>query len=267
MKVYNALRKKKFSTIGWFKFLTYASQAVRGGRIKAAKAGIILNCGGPRSGSTLLNMMIKELILLSIKKQDSYVDNLMSYRDRKQKYQNLTLLKTHRYFADIGGAIRRGEAKVFMTHRDLRDVVVSLRQKGWMENLQKSVESGELKQMAFSAMAYASINGVNVISYEDIKDRPKETLINVAHELEIPLVSEEAIDIVRKFGIENIKVKIEEMSHRGSSEDTFDRASGLHKNHVADALTGKWRRELTEVEANLIYEECREYFEFFRYRK
>ena len=106
--------------------------------------GLILNCGVPRSGSTKLNQMITQLLHPNYKGNYQYVDNVGSLRKSIVSENENIILKTHTYFPQLKSGIKNGSVKAFMTHRDIRDVAVSIITRGWANDTQELIESGRL---------------------------------------------------------------------------------------------------------------------------
>ena len=92
--IYNYLRKKKFASYRNFSLILTISQFLKRKTFsikKRANIIYILNCGIPRSGSTLVNLFIKELIKIDIDKTDTYIDNGISLRKFQHRKRNYVL--------------------------------------------------------------------------------------------------------------------------------------------------------------------------------
>ena len=259
---YGGLRDLKYRSLFYFKTLIYLRQRLSGQLFSAGKNGVILNCGGPRSGSTLLNMIIKEILLIKLGSEDNYVDNSKELSRRLSTYTHFSLIKTHRYFSNIQSLIRKGQVIAFMTHRDIRDVTVSLCQKGWVDDVREFIASRDLKQIAFSSIAYAEVEGMNVMSYQQLMDQPRQSISFVAGKLGVDLTEEQLDRIERSVSKDNVSRKIDQIDGGDGAGVELDVASGLHKDHIK---SGKWREFLNAEDAQAIAEECREYMTMFDY--
>lgn len=263
---YKYLRSLKYYNLFCFKALIYVKQRISGRLFSTGSNGVILNCGGPRSGSTLLNMIIKEILLFKLGSENNYVDDPKRYSERLSSYAHFSLIKTHRYFSNTQGLIKKGQVIAFMTHRDIRDVTVSLYQKGWVDDIDEFIESKDLKQIAFSSIVYAKMAGMNILSYQQLMDDPKEAISFVACKLDIELSEEQIDQIANTVSRENVNLKIGQINLEDDSEVKLDEATGLHKDHIKDGKSGKWRDILSTKEADAIAEECSDYMTLFNYQ-
>lgn len=265
--IYKFLRKKKFESYKNFRFILTISQFLKRQTFKIDKREetiYILNCGIPRSGSTLVNLFIKELIKLDIDKTDTYIDDGISLRKFQQKKRNYVLLKTHRYFPSVLRHLANGRVVGVMTHRDIRDIVVSLIQKGWCPDFNYFIESKELRSMVLSSIAYSEMESMSIISYKDLKDDPIRILRDLSVILKIDLKDREANEIVKRLSLQNLKKQAEKLTAKGSA-DNVDRSTGLHNNHIKDGAIGKWRKILSEDQIKKINREAEEYIKKFNY--
>ena len=263
--IYRFLRRLKYTNIFYFSTLVYLKQKLSGQCFNPGRSGVILNCGLPRSGSTLLNLMIKEILVKGIISEDNYVDNHKQLSERLSSYKHSSLIKTHAFFPNVGSLIKRGQVIAFMTHRDIRDVVVSLCQKGWVDNIFEFVKSKDLKNMAYTSIAYSQITGMNIISFDEMMSDPKSIISFLASKLNISLTNDEIDQIAKNVSKEEIMNKVKKLHEEDDSAGKFDKSSGLHSNHISDAKSGKWKYTLTPEEVNIVSGECFEYLELFGY--
>lgn len=263
--LYDNLRRLKYSHLSFFKVLIAISQLIGGKGIVKSKNGIVLNCGGPRSGSTLLNIIIKEVLVEGLKQESNYIDNCEGFRRKLSCFNHLTLVKTHRYFWNVGYLIRRNQIVAFMTHRDMRDVSVSLLKKGWIEDIESFVNSKELKQIEYTSLAYASLPGMHVISYDELVDDTNNVISQVATRLGVELTVDKVNLIAQKVSADNVKKKINAISASVDIDQGVDESTGLHVNHIHDPVSGKWKKHLNSLEASLIARDTKEYNQRFGY--
>ena len=263
--VYKYLRHLKYSNIFFFKALIFLRQSSWGQSFSTGRNGVVLNCGGPRSGSTLLNIIIKEILLVRLSSENNYVDTTTDLSKKLSSYNHFNLIKTHRYFFNIPKLIKKGQVIAFMTHRDIRDVTVSLKQKGWVQNVKDFVFSKDLKQIAFSSIAYARVNGMNILSYEQLMDNPAGVISFVSEKLNVQLSEEQVGKIENNVSRENVIRKIETLKMIGGDESSLDVSTGLHIDHIKDGKSGKWKELLTHEEKDMIAKECSEYLTLFNY--
>tara|TARA_B100000989_G_scaffold157753_1_gene117810 strand:- start:249 stop:1046 length:798 start_codon:yes stop_codon:yes gene_type:complete len=262
--IYKYLRKKKFESYKNFRFLIAISQFLKGETFKINKDKsiiYILNCGIPRSGSTLLNLFIKELIKLDIDQTETYIDDGNSIRKFQKNRTHYVLLKTHRYFPSVSKYINKGRIVGVMTHRDIRDIVVSLIQKGWCSDFNYFIQRKELRSMVLSSIAYSEMKSMNTFSYKDLKNDPVQILMELSFILKIDLDDGKAKEIAQRLSLGNLKKHTDNISKKRS----IDVGSGLHHNHIKDGAIGKWREALSQEKIKIINKEAEEYIKKFAY--
>jgi hypothetical protein len=222
----------------------------------------IVVCGVPRSGSTLLFNLIRELVKIELDRLDGFFTTEIEYQNLLSKERSFFVKKNHEVSWLLIKRIKSNLSLGFFTHRDIRDVVVSLMQKGWMQDFNTWIERKGLHTMVNNSLIYASVKNMNTISYEELTNDRLTVVNNIKKILNLDHVDESSMKmIVRNSSIEEIRKKIENIS----VDDEYDRATHLHKDHIADAEMGKWRRHLSDDQVEVINAISREYLIRFNY--
>ena len=133
------------------------------------------------------------------------------------------------------------------------------------EYINEFVKSKELKNIAFTSIAYSKFAGMNIISFDEMMSNPKRIISLLADKLNITLTKNEIDKIAKKVSKEEIIHKVKKLHKGDDSAEKFDKSSGLHNNHINDAKSGKWKYILSNEEANIITSECNDYLELFGY--
>lgn len=216
----------------------------------------------PRSGSTLLFNIIKEMLKLHTAKIDPYFINDKEYNKLLKNEISLVVKKNHRYSPLLKNRIMKGLSIGFFTHRDIRDVVVSLVQKGRIPDFDKWVNRGRLRKIVNDAFLYASTGKVMMIEYEHLLNQKKNVIDRVEKKLKLNLTDEEKESIIEKTDIE----KTQKMLKEKDENEQIDYSNHLHQNHISDGKIGKWKQCLTDYEIQVINLEAKDFLNFFNYK-
>lgn len=225
----------------------------------------IVNCGIPRSGSTLLSMIINEILQFEYEIDYKYVKNEQGYIDHLKKHEPYIFSKLHIYSPLIAKRIKSHKCIGFFTHRDIRDIIVSRVQKGWTKNIENYIKSGANRLQINDALLYANVNNINIISYFDLMNNTKDIIGLVSKKLNITLTEQDIIKIHKNVSISTSKNRIGKANFIRQGENLVDLVSGLHRNHINDPTIGKWREILTNEQIKLINENSMDYLDYFNY--
>ena len=264
--IYLGLRKLKYCNFFFFNHMLYLADLFRP-QLNLPEVGkVILNCGLPRSGTTVVQLMLE---LISGEKKEGaqkYVNTSREFNDALQEYDALCIIKTHRYFPALLRYCRSGQVIPVVAHRDLRDVAVSLRSRGWIANIFEAVKSYQFRHLAFSTLGYARVSTAVVISYEDIILNQSVVLSRLCKVLGVELSDDQRADILDKCSLDAVQKAVSESElSAGNNFSSWDPVTGLHNNHIQDPTIGKWKHNLTVREASLIHTQGREFQEEFGY--
>ncbi len=227
----------------------------------------IVNCGIPRSGSTLLSMIINEILQLEYKSQYNFVSDELGYKKLLGKHRYYKFSKIHIYSPLIAKRIKTNKCIGFLTHRDIRDIIVSRLQKGWISNIENYIKCGDNRIHINNALLYAKVKNINLISYYDLLNNTLDIIKQISIKLNITLTEGDISIISEKVSLSTSKNKLKEAKFikRGKRNDLVDPCSGLHKNHINDPSIGKWKNILTREQVKIINEDSKDYLELFNY--
>jgi FkbM family methyltransferase len=214
----------------------------------------IFCCGAKRSGSTLQYNLLAETVELSkIGKRIEYVKPLEFgiVREKYKDYDGYKVFKTHVLTEEIRNEIMHGNAICFYVYRDIRDVIVSFKNKGWLGSIK-----GAIKQYLDDYNSWMSIEDRLIVRrYEDFYDKLDHELAFISKFLGIELSEQSLNSIVQRLSLATLKNRIGKFedftlidSHR------FDPKTLLHEGHINSGEIGQWRRkllinEILEIEA------------------
>lgn len=218
-------------------------------------------CGMPRSGSTLMFNIIKKVIETKNNKTDTFTRNDKQYKILL-KYEISSLVKkVHSYSPFLARRIKKRKTIGFFTHRDIRDIVVSEQQKGVVENPDSWKYKMRLRSIVNNALLYAKGPNMYIVSYEKLKNKPGEVIKKVSYALDATLSQEEIDQIKEALSIKNVKNELKQIPE----EKRRNFSNQLHKNHIADGKTGKWKKYLSKQQINKITKESTDFLKYFNY--
>ena len=259
MNVRNYMRKLKYkstfalSLISFFQYLQFKDNAQR--------TSEIFNCGAPRSGSTLLNIIIKKVLLIAIEKEDNFIFSMKDYNLKTLNTFPKILIKVHHFLPMVINKVKKQKAIGFFTHRDIGDIIVSLSQKGWISSFDDFINSYQLHRIVYTSLLYAKSKNMVVISYSDLMNKKEEVIEKVARALNIPLTRDEIKQVLNEINNGNVPKNF----NTSNEMSKFDLGSGLHEGHINDGKSGKWKTHLTNDQIQTINRISNEYLKHFQY--
>ena len=240
-------------------YQNYDSFFYRGSNTYKIKDVVV--CGMQRSGSTLLFNIVNEVIAKGQSQRDTFFEREILYKKLLESEQSAVVKKNHTYLPLVARRVKKGLSVGFFTHRDIRDVIVSSIQKGWVENVDDWIEDGRIRYMANNALLYAQTPNMCVISYHQLMNHKVEVINEVAKKLSLTLGPEDIDDIYQKTSIKNTKKRLTEIPQEKKRLFTDQ----LHKNHIADGKSGKWQEHLTNRQAATVTELTKDFITYFGY--
>lgn len=256
------LKKYIYKNMKLYKFAKQSKTVIRGNFISPRfhKKDIVV-CGMKRSGSTLLFNLIKEITNKIGNDRDTYFNDENDYI-RLLNYEDYRYIsKTHSYVPFVARRIKNGYTRGFFSHRDIRDVIVSLMQKGWVENIDHWLKTDQLEILINNSILWASVKNITIISYEELIKNGKDVIISIAKQVNINLTNDDINNILEKVSIKNTKKTID--SIKGNNE--YDVKTQLHQNHIFDGKIGKWKKILTEEQISIINKRSNNFLKYFKY--
>lgn len=177
------------------------------------------------------------------------------------------VVKMHVGDAMLAGFVHVAQPLLLLSVRDPRDAVVSLMQR-FGQDFDKA--ASRVVQSARRILAFAEA-GHPYLRYEDNFFARPETLDAIAARLGVTLADEIKTAIfagyatasVRSFAGRVSALPAERLD--GGADDLFDRVTHIHRNHIGDGLTGKWRERLSPAESAAITQTLGDFIARFGY--
>jgi len=212
----------------------------------------IVVCGLNRSGSTLLYNIILLILKKTYNPSLGFFSNEQDYFTKLNHPNYLVLRKTHNFSLILKKRIKNGQTIGFFTHRNLLDIIASHIQNGWIKNLKLYVEKNGIERLVNKAILISRIKNIFIFSYDDLINRKEMIIKNICQKLNVELTENDIKEIIEETSIEKTKAKISDMSFEKIKDKKFNIETGLHKNHINDPKTGKWKKILKDDDIQLI---------------
>lgn len=220
----------------------------------------VVVCGMARSGSTLLFNIIKEMLIFHYQKVDPYFINDSEFGRLLENEISMFVKKNHRYTYSLHRRLKKNLSYGFFTHRDIRDVVVSLMQKGRIPDFNRWVADGRLRKIVNDSLLYAKTGKVMMIEYEELINNKLAVINNISKKLKLNLTANETLLIVNHTDMESVKNRLE-----SKENSEIDLTNHLHKNHISDGKVGKWRDTLNKEQVKIINNLTQDFLKYFNY--
>lgn len=235
---------------------------------------IVLSCGIPKSGSTLLMVYARELIALEYGERgqntfqnwvkDGPVGGVEAYPNETwcthiEELNNIAnlygpfVLKTHKPYYELENLIRNYNLKVICSIRDPRDIVLSAIDHGFRsramnssvfaECLDLDVTISHVKNWCEMAMHWIQTTGVEVFRYENLVQFPEDEVYRIANYLGVTNPSLAAKKVV--------------MDERMNRQPT--------KNQFNKGLAHRYSVEMIQTELIIVENTLKKYIQGFGY--
>jgi hypothetical protein len=154
-------------------------------------------CAGPeRAGSTWLYNAIRHLHSSVNVPCDSYWIHHLDEKKIEARLQEgrTVFVKTHKYYNDYDSWLYQHNPVIIVTHRDLRDVLISYRRLGWAYDIPQYYVTHHMQWLEHAALD---------LSFNEIINDNMNTLKKLATKLELPfddssiLTAKERIDSIK----------------------------------------------------------------------
>ncbi|MCK4947495.1 MAG: sulfotransferase domain-containing protein [Candidatus Aureabacteria bacterium] len=226
----------------------------------------IVVCGMPRSGSTLLYNILKIILTKTLEMEDGFCFVEKEYTNKMNNQNIYHLRKIHIFSFLLAKRIKTDKTIGFFTHRDIRDVIVSLIQKKWITDFDEFIESGRLHRIVYTSLLYAKTKNMHVFSYDELLHNKEEAMRRVLRILNLELDTTLIEHLIKETSIGNTQRKIAQNKYIIKSDKViYNPATGLHKNHIQDPRTGKWKEFLSREQIKIVNKIAKEYIYFFNY--
>ncbi|MEH6764504.1 MAG: FkbM family methyltransferase [Aequorivita antarctica] len=218
----------------------------------------IVCAGGKRSGSTLQYNIISKIIEESQKgKRLTHFkpEEFIKVKEQNSDYKGFKVFKTHSLSDEIKYEIKNDNAIVFHCYRDIRDVVVSYINKGWINGNQTSIIDTVNNYLNEHDIWQNCGKEIYSRKYEDFSFNLVDEIRYISEVLNIELKEELINEISNELNIESLKKsqdKISEDKKRQSSNQTFHQDTLLHTNHINDGSSNQFLKSLSKSNISLI---------------
>jgi hypothetical protein len=248
--------------------------------MKQKKNKLIICCAVNRSGSTWTYQLVKELL-----KESSYTD--LSYLDVSEsnkiidalKHSKLpVVVKMHYYAPQFDSLEEIKNARLIYSHRDIRDIIVSLSRK-------TNRPAADIVDMPFLEKAidcypdWSKHQGYLPIDYTLIRNKPSKAVMKIANHINCNIPTERAVEIAEKLSLENQKKRIAKMrstlkggilallQRANILHGAKDRDTLLHYNHIQSGEVNEWKKVLTYEESERIVEKYKNWMKELGYKE
>lgn len=199
---------------------------------------LYITAGMSRSGSTWLFNAVR--LILKGRYSKLYSCWIEEFDETRARGCDAILIKTHKAAPEF---VSEADA-IFISHRDLRDIAVSLRDMGWLSERQDWASSVDTTVSEHDY--WARLCDID-ISYEEILGSPLRTLYRLSR---IALPNQSMLR--RCFCIWNIYRGIDTLPEAPTKNIVHHNETLLHHGHRQSGGNSRWRTELPEDVANQI---------------
>lgn len=191
--------------------------------MKTIRNRLVVSSGMPRSGSTLLFNILREILLTQYREKDISTCWITEIKD--QKFTKVYLIKTH----FVGRFLNMFGNEKFYTYRDIRTAAVS-RKKRFNEEITMKMFDEYIKQYQ-----YAKQIGSLCIRYEDFIANKAEWIEKIANTLKI------SIDVAE------IEHKVDQIKPPKKTSKGHEKSTLLHAGHVTGSNKDDWSEYISEA--------------------
>jgi FkbM family methyltransferase len=213
--------------------------------------------GAKRSGSTLQYNILASLVeesgtgkRISHFKQDEFA----AVKEKHQNYSGFKVIKSHILSDELKNEIISGHAKVFHSFRDIRDVIVSYINKGWIDGSMSSI-TRSVGEYLKDYDTWVQIPQIYSRKYEEFAFNMKYEIGYYAQVLDLTISEKIIEDISKNLNLEQLKKsqgniakdKLKESYNNVFHEDTL-----LHINHIYDGSMNQFINSLNIAQISKI---------------
>lgn len=219
----------------------------------------VIAAGMQRSGSTVQYQIAKHLIeAASAGKALGWFpdEEHANLADRFAGDNSLHLIKSHNKTDFLKERIRNNDALIIYSHRNILDVISSLKKKYKISFTENDLKNTVLriKQTHLDWMQYEDIL---IQKYDDILNHLDICIKEIADFIGIDAPPEELQTMASKLSLDAQKDSIAELCQSDSlvhfnENNVFDPESLLHTNHIDSGQIGRHRDNISKAEAELI---------------
>jgi FkbM family methyltransferase len=210
----------------------------------------IICAGSQRSGSTLqYNIAARIVELKGLGKRLKFVspEEFNEHDYKNEAIDSALVFKTHFRTNQIDNVLNMPDTKIIFSYRDIRDVAVSMKNKGWIDDSLKA-----LRQLTFEYlrvfedwMIYKE--RMYVSKYEDFYHNISSEVIGISNYLKVELTQKEIETIVNELSEGQIQNESSgEIETKGKFR--FDKKTLLHEGHIQGKVANQFKTGLSELE-------------------
>lgn len=221
---------------------------------------IILNAGVPRSGTVLVNAIIRELLrglapsIIQLNPHGAKLAEVLAQlEERGQHLYATALVHTHTWNRDIAERVQRlPRTKAVVNYRDPRDVCVSLMA---LHDIDFDTISGTVLRYFADMNDCATATGALVLPYELLTACPEAAIFQIARHLELWPRLDQVRAIAEATSVDKHRAVMEDvragkrpkLAERRNSKRVLleDRETLINDRHIQRGTSGRWKTELT----------------------
>jgi len=214
----------------------------------------IICAGAKRSGSTLQYNLISNLVEKSgLGKRIPHfkTQEFSRVKNEFSSFDGYKVIKIHAYDSVILQLIESDKAIVFHCYRDIRDVVVSFINKGWIDHnineIEKTVYSYLKELSSWEKISQKIISR----KYEHFIQDYIGELKFIEKQLGIEIFEEDRLEIANSLEIKSLKNKQDKISVDNKQESygqVFNKYNLLHQNHIHNGDPNQFIEALSKDE-------------------
>ncbi|MDC7995722.1 FkbM family methyltransferase [Altibacter sp. HG106] len=218
----------------------------------------IICAGGKRSGSTLQYNMVAHLVeqagvgkRITYFKPEAFPDVIQEHAE----YKGMKVIKSHSLTPTLQDQIKKGNAKVVHGYRDVRDVIVSSMNKGWIQENEEHILKATNDYLRTHDQWMSCDATMLSRKYEDFAFQISNELRILADFLGITITPEQYQTIEDSLDVNRLKAQqanIPEEHKTTISHQVFDKETLLHSNHIHDGSTDQFLKHLSNESILLI---------------
>ena len=215
----------------------------------------IICAGSKRSGSTLQYNLISKIVEVSnsgIRIPFHKQENHYLIQEKYSNIKGYKVIKTHVITDEIEKLIQSEKSIVFHCYRDIRDVVVSYINKGWInKNLEDISKISQSYIDEYNTLSKYYNDNYYSRKYENFAFHIEDELKFISEKLGIVVDDEEIKDIAKELDISNLskfQKSIPEEDKTNAYNQTFNKTTLLHNNHINDGTPNQFIKKLNKLE-------------------
>ena len=221
----------------------------------------IIICGMPRSGSTLVYNLVKDLS--GIDQKFIYVNDNKEYIEAVRK--GYKLIKCHSNLPIIKNRVKTNKAIGIFTYRNLLDIAVSFIQKK-RNTIEEVIEKQILTNISHVAIDLAKVKNMHLVSYEDDVSDLKNLVKMLIKILNNDLGDGEINKLVEKYSQKNVNNNKKNIKTINSDKIfNLNSTTGFHENHFFDGKSDKYINFLDTSTIKLLSSQTKTFNAFFLY--